>query len=116
MTASQVASLSDAQLIEQAWTLTTNIRACGGASKKGLALARRRLRRLGVRYFLGGWSDSEESSAGTCWGMIVPGQPDTTAGLEWVVTGVTPGHAAHKLGGGSAKAGWKRYWGQGVAA
>lgn len=106
----EISRMSDRELLDRAWRLTTNVGSCGGASRKGRLLAMRRLRRLGVRFFIGGWHAGDECNAGTAMGIIIPGEPDPTVGLDWIYTGVSIDHAAAKLGAGDAAVGWERYW------
>ena len=108
----EVASLTDAELRRDAWSITTNNRQAGGGSVKGLRLAQRRLRAAGVRYYLarGRFADENETPWGS-WGIV--GDHDwsvTKVTAEELVTGVSLDHCAHKLGDGCAKRGWDRYW------
>ena len=102
MTVTQIAALNNDLLVSRAWTLLTNVKSCGGASRKGWALAQRRLRAMGYRFFLG---YSTESGA-RAWGILAPGQ-SVPEWADFYAVGVTLDHAAHKLGNGHACRGWR---------
>lgn len=99
-----VSAMSDAELIRNAWSILTNVRQCGGGSVKGRKLAQRRIRSLGVRFYLLLGTDYNE------WGYIKSGDRLPEGGR--LFTGVTLNHCAAKIGGGCAKRGWDIYWGQ----
>jgi len=108
-TAAKVRASSIAELVATAWSLMTNTRSCGGASLHARPIAQRRLRAAGVRYYLGGYNATEDQQATNRWGLLRPGEqppPD----LDWVETGVSLRHCAHKLGNGDACRGWYVYW------
>ena len=102
-TVSKISAMDDAQLRAMAWTLLTNRRSCGGGSIKGRALAQRRVRAMGAKFYfiLGdGWSQ---------WGIVWPGEGIPATGDELVVVGVSLDHCAHQFGGGNASVGWKAF-------
>ena len=96
-----VRQMTDETLIARAWAILTNIRLCGGGTRKGRQLAQRRVRRLGWRFFLLPRVGEDASE----WGMIAPGE----SGPDGAVVGVSLGHCAHQLGGGNATRGWTIY-------
>jgi hypothetical protein len=101
----EIESASDEALVMDAWRLMTNNRQCGGVSAGARPVAQRRLRKLGVRYYLAIETDDNGRSVAS-WGIGSPPE-----GADVAVTGVTLSHAAHKLGGGNATKGWSIYWG-----
>ena len=103
-----VAAMSDEQLIEQAVTLLSNNRRCGGATIAGRRLAQRRLRRLGMRWWVGITFDPDGNHSHTGCGCLSPG--NVPPNYDLIEVGVTLDAAAHKLGGGNATKGWEVYW------
>jgi hypothetical protein len=98
-----VKAMTDYQLVNAAWTLLTNNRQCGGGTVKGRALAQRRLRRMGFKFYLG------RDGNGNIWGMVAMNET-IPVGIDHIEIGVTLNHCAHKLGKGDATKGWKFVW------
>ena len=101
--------MSDEALMHCAWELLTNR---GMISKKGRALAQRRIRKLGGTFFVSLNScvavgfDDDARHFWSSWGF---GKPNTSESDCYAI-GVTLSHAMHKLGNGCAKIGAKMYF------
>jgi len=100
--------MDDATLLRYAWSIVTNNRQSGGGSVKGRRLAQRRLRGMGVRYYLGRGGDW--GNGYNVWGILPRWEEFVAREGEMVVTGVSIGHCAHKLGEGDARNGWDFVW------
>jgi hypothetical protein len=105
LTVENVAHLSDERLMQYASCMNNP----GVMSHKAVALARRRLRAMGVRYALVTGDGQEDDAYWTYASWVTLQAGDAAPSGTAVAIGVTPNHAAHILGGGCACRGWSEF-------
>ncbi len=101
ITRTDVARMSHEELVAQGYALLTHRHHYGGASKSAKPLVQRRLRAMGVRWYVTYQGETDDGRS--LWRLECSlSRPD-----NWETVGVTAEQAVLRFGNGDASFGWK---------